>query len=108
MRADKKRQLHSFVEGDLLYAHLRKEKFLRGTYNKLKLKKIGPCRILKNILDNGYVLEFPKRTHISSTFNVSNLSKFEEGSTSDGKEIVDLMRQMPVQLREEVTKVLDE
>ena len=55
---------------DLALAHLRKEIFPRGEYTKIKLKKIGPCKILRNFLANFYVLELPIDIGISPILNV--------------------------------------
>ena len=47
--------------------HLRKDHFLVGTYNKLKMKKFGPCKIVKrNDSGNAYEVEFPAKLNISS------------------------------------------
>jgi hypothetical protein len=67
-----------------------KEIFPRGTYNKLKMKNIGPCRILRKFATNAYEIEFPDNVGISPIFNVVDLYPYrrdEVGESDDQKEI---------------------
>ena len=65
--------------------------FLSGYYNKLKLKKRGPCRVLKRMLDNSYNIYILKKMDISPILNVVDLYKYHEGGKKEecAKHVVD-------------------
>ena len=68
----------TFQIGDLVMAYLKKERFSKGTCNKLKLKKIGPCKVLRKFSANSYEIELPFDLQISLIFNVSDLYPFRD------------------------------
>ena len=71
-----KRREQSFEIGELFLAHLRKEIVPKGEYNKLKYKKIGPCKILRKISNNAYELKLPLGMGILLICNVVYLYKY--------------------------------
>jgi hypothetical protein len=89
-RADQHRREFQFEVGDLILAHLRKERFPRGTYNKLKMKKIGSCKVINKFGANTYEIELPDGIRISPIFNVVDLYPYkdeEAGAEEEQKEV---------------------
>ena len=56
--------------------HLKKNKFPTGTYNKLKNRQIGPCRVLEKYGYNAYRIELPDDLHINPVFNIADLKPY--------------------------------
>lgn len=78
-----KRRAKVFAEEEMVLAHMRKERFPMGTYNKLENKKIGPCIIFRKISENTYKLDLSRGLDISSIFNVADLYEFHEGDNNE-------------------------
>jgi hypothetical protein len=62
--------------GDLVWLHLRKDRFPDLRKSKLMHRAAGPYKILEKINDNAYKLELPLEFGISPTFNISDLKPY--------------------------------
>ncbi|KAK1602123.1 hypothetical protein QYE76_017166 [Lolium multiflorum] len=85
-RINAKKKERVFEEGDLVWVHLRKERFPQERNSKLKPRGDGPFKVLKRINNNAYVIDIPTSKYlVSNTFNISDLSPHhgdEEGQES--------------------------
>lgn len=80
-----------FVVGDEVMVYLRKEIFLVGTYNKLKMRKFGQCKILRKFdFGNVYEVELLKTLGIAPIFNIADIYELHEGQSSGSSDEVDL------------------
>jgi hypothetical protein len=108
-RADKNRRDLNFEVGYLFLAQLRQEIFPRGMYNKLKMKKIGLCKILRKFEANAYEIELPDGVGISPIFNIEYLyhyRAYEVGEEEYQKEI-HWVKQMPIVENPQMENIID-
>ncbi|KAL6223457.1 hypothetical protein ACLB2K_006844 [Fragaria x ananassa] len=90
-QANKHRKPAIFKEGDLVWIHLRKERFPRGRYGKLKSRADGPFKVIQRINDNAYKIELLGNYGVQVTFNVVDLlpyceDDYEENSVTSSRD----------------------
>lgn len=56
-----------------MWTVLTKERFAPGTFNKLKVRKIGPLEVFEKMNANAYRLQLPADVRCSDVFNVKHL-----------------------------------
>ena len=76
LAGDKGRKELKFEPGDLVWLHLRKEKFPELRKSKLLLRAEGPFKVLEKVNDNAYKLELPADFGVSPTFNIADLRPY--------------------------------
>jgi hypothetical protein len=67
VRVEKEVQL---APGDLVWLHLRKDRFYELIKSKLMPRADGPFKIIEKINNNVYKLELPPEFEVSPTFNI--------------------------------------
>ncbi|KAH0653052.1 hypothetical protein KY289_030730 [Solanum tuberosum] len=77
LRKNKGRKYVVFKPGNLVWVHMRKERFPSKRKTKLDPRGSGPYKVLERIGDNAYKLDLPGKFQVSATFNVSDLSHFD-------------------------------
>jgi hypothetical protein len=99
-----------FEVGDKVLVHLKKERFPRGTYNKLKMKKIGPCKILRKVDANSYEIELPDDAGISPIFNISDLYPYREDEAREtkGQKKIQWEKKMHVEEKPQMENIVDQ
>ena len=86
--------------------HLRKEIFLVGMYNKLKMKKFDPCKILENHDSrNAYEVELSNGIDISTIFNIANLTEYHDDGADEELMLEPCL--IPTSKKEEIEEILD-
>ena len=89
--------------------HLRKERFPRGTYKKLKVKNIGPCKVIRKFGANIYEIELPNGVEISPIFNIVDLYPYrvEEAGADEEQKGIQWTKQMPVVENPQMESIFD-
>ncbi|WVZ63530.1 hypothetical protein U9M48_013154 [Paspalum notatum var. saurae] len=76
-QANKGKKKVTFQPGDLVWLHLRKDRFPQQCKSKLSPRGDGPFNVLHQINDNAYKIELPPEySNVSTTFNVKDLLPF--------------------------------
>ncbi|WVZ70741.1 hypothetical protein U9M48_019384 [Paspalum notatum var. saurae] len=85
--SNKGRKKIDLEPGDLVWLHLRKDRFLDLRKSKLIPRADGPFKIIEKINDNAYKLELPPELGVSPTFNIADLKPYlrEEDELSRGQ-----------------------
>jgi hypothetical protein len=108
-REDQHRRELQFEVGDFILAHLRKDRFPRETYNKMKMKKIGPCKVIRKFGANAYEIKLPDGVKISPIFNIVDLYPYRaEGARAEEEQKeIQWTKQMPVVVEPQMEIIID-
>ena len=77
-------------------------------YNKIKMKKIGLCKVIRKFGTNTYEIELPDGVGISLIFNIADLYPYraKEGA-EDKQEKIQWTKQMPVAENPQMESIID-
>jgi hypothetical protein len=100
----------NFEIGDQVLEHMRNEIFPKGKYNKLNMKMMGPCKILRKFVANSYDIELREDIGILPIFNVAYLDpyKMDDIEGIDDREEIQWKQQIPISEKPHIENILDQ
>jgi hypothetical protein len=104
--------------GDLVWLHLRKERFPELRKSKLMPRADSPFKIIEKINNNAYKLELPPEFRVSPTFNISYLKPYlgeedelesrmttiQEGEDDEDITLSDIHNRPPLVIQDPITR----
>ena len=60
----------------MVIVRIKPEHYPKGAYKKFHSRSVCPCKVLKKISSNAYVLDLPNNMGISNVFNVEDLTLY--------------------------------
>jgi hypothetical protein len=67
---------NTFEPGDMVWLHLRKDRFPTLRCSELMPHAAGPFKVITKINDNAYILDLPMEFGVSTSFNVADLKLY--------------------------------
>jgi hypothetical protein len=74
--SSKGRKLVTFEPGDVVWLHLRNDRFPTLRRSKLMPRAAGPFKVLTKINDNAYIIDLPAEFGVPTSFNVADLKPY--------------------------------
>jgi hypothetical protein len=104
--------------GDLVWLHLRNDRFPKLRKSKLIPRADGPFKIIEKINDNAYKLELPPNFRVSHTFSILDLRSYmgeedelesrmtliQEGEDDEGITTMDIHNTSPADIQGPITR----
>ncbi|XP_074314198.1 uncharacterized protein LOC141649405 [Silene latifolia] len=76
-----------FQPGDLVWVHMRKERFPGKRKNKLMPRADGPFEVTKRVGTNAYKVDLPGEYGVHGTFNIGDLSRYYGSDEEDTEDL---------------------
>jgi hypothetical protein len=66
----------TFESSEMVWLHLRKDRFPTLRRSKLMPRAAGPFKVLAKINDNAYIIDLPPEFGVSTSFNIADLKTY--------------------------------
>lgn len=66
-----------------MWVYLKKERFPKGKHTKLLMRKVSPCKVLRNSSKNSHEVDLPTHLGISLIFNITDLTPYKGDEEED-------------------------